>query len=219
MKNNQFKLLLTLQLATLFLVAMLYLKKETPSRPLGKKPAVSAKGKPIAGTHHSISPGNNCVYGDENAPNELIVFSRYNCYHCSNFYNTVVDSLKNTAVAEGKLKLIFIDNVNPKDDNGMFLAKLGEIARQNNKYEEAQKILYNSAEKDSLELFNQLASLGIPKNEIKKSLNNKQLKKTILKDNKIGDKIRVSGTPTMLINGEKYLGYQNCNKILSLLKN
>lgn len=101
----------------------------------------------------------------------------------------------------------------------MFLAKLGDIARQNNKYEEAQKILYNSAEKDSLELFNQLASLGIPENEIKKSLNNKQLKKIILKDNKIGDKIRVSGTPTMLINGEKYLGYQNCNKILSLLKN
>lgn len=218
MKSAQFKLLLILQLITLFLVVMLYLKKDTPSAPLSNKTENSARAKAIKSQKYNVDYGSNYVYGNVDAKNELLVFTRYNCMHCANFYNTVLDSLKATAIKTGDLKLVFIDNVNPKDKDGMFLAQLGEIARESDKYETVQDILYKAAELDSATVIDQIVSLGISKDQIQEELNSKHLKERILQDNKIGDQIHMSGTPTLLLNGEKLIGYQHCKTILSLLK-
>jgi protein-disulfide isomerase len=167
-----------------------------------------------------VNYGDNYVYGNREAKNELIVFTRYNCEYCRDFYNQVFDSLKVNYINNGTLKVVFIDNVNPKDKMGMLMAKTAEIARQMNKYEAIQNIFYrNEQPVDSMAVIQAAIAAGVGKAELEEKIVSEEIKTLIMNDNKEGDLLQLTGTPTFVVNGEVIPGFVNYENFKSLLIN
>lgn len=207
MNSAQFKLLLLLQVVTLFLIAMLFMRQPSADTgiPLTNTGAKSAtKNNKI-----QVQYDNKHIYGNEDAKNELVVFTRYNCGFCRDFYNDAFDSLINAYVKPGKLKIVFMNNVNTTDKQGMLMARVAEIGRQLNVYEAIQKQLYaNNQPEDSAEVISRAILCGVKENVLKEKLSNTDINKQILNDNKEVDRLHLTGTPAFVINGNVVMGFK-----------
>jgi protein-disulfide isomerase len=207
MNSSQFKIVLILQIVTLFLVGMLYFK-----------PLIVNSGKPLTGTSTKGIPtksnvkveyGDNYVYGSSDAQNELIVFTRYNCGFCRDFYNEVFDSLKSNYVNTEKLKIIFMDNVNPNDRQGMLMAKIAEMGKQSNMYEAIQHQLFNGIQPDdSMQVVQRALATGIDEQQLLERLGTTELRESVLIDNNEVDRLNINSTPTFVINGSVIVGFK-----------
>jgi protein-disulfide isomerase len=218
MNASQFKILLLIQVVTVFLVGMLFFKDSTTQV---AKSLTSADAKAIKRANNiKVNYGDNYVYGNQEAKNELIVFTRYNCEYCRDFYNQVFDSLKVNHIYKSTLKVVFIDNVNPKDKMGMLMAKTAEIARQMNKYEAIQNIFYrNEQPLDSMAVIQVAIEAGVGRTDLEEKIDSEEIKMLIMNDNKEGDLLQLTGTPTFVVNGAVIPGFINYEKFKNLLKN
>jgi len=218
MNSSQFKLLLVIQIITLFLVGALFFKTSTNNS--GGKPFGNATEK--GATAHgkiTVAAGNNFVYGKPEAKNELIVITRYNCGFCRDFYNLAFDSLMNKYVNTGKLKIIFIDNVSTDDKKGMLMAKVAEAAHQLNVYETVQASLYNGNQpQDSTEIIERAIAGGLSKVQLSEKLSKPDLIQNILNDNKEVDRLHITGTPTFVINGNVVVGFKGYNEFMGQIE-
>lgn len=217
MNSSQFKIVLILQIITLFLVGMLYFR---PSITDSGKPLSDSSTKGIATKSNvKVEYGDNHVYGRADAPNELIVFTRYNCGFCRSFYNEAFDSLRNDYVNTGKLKIIFMDNVNPDDRLAMLMAKVAEIGKQLNVYEAIQTQLYSGTQpEDSLEVIQRAIASGLNEQQLTEQLNRSAITESIIQDNKEVGRLHISGTPTFVLNGKMIIGFRGYQELKVLLE-
>jgi protein-disulfide isomerase len=207
MKSSQFKLLLLLQVITLFLVAMLYLKQ--PLLELGRPLTDSSAKAMTSSAKVAVRTGDNFIYGNADAENELIIFTRYNCSFCRDFYNESFDSLMANYVRTGELKMVFMDNVNTSDKQGMLMAKLAEMAKAENLYEVLQGRLYaGNAPEDSSEITALAMAVGLNVQQIQKQLNSPEILKAIADDNEEAGRLQLTGTPSFVINGKIITGFR-----------
>lgn len=226
MKSNQFKLLILLQIVTLFLVGMsFFYSKDTDisgKRAMGQplKAISSGTCNDIEIKEETISYNNNqFIYGDKDAPNELVIFSRYNCYYCKQFYQELFSYLQANYVNQGKLKIIFFMSANPMDEMEMLMAKATEVGRKKNIYAEMQKTFYSDEfQKDSVSITNLLIQEGITPELLADKLSNNVIKENIYSQLKEGERLKVTGTPTFFLNGYRMVGYNDKNNFLAYLK-
>ncbi len=221
MNNSQFKLLIVLHAATLFLIGMLFIQTSmdndsTRSKSFGDKNASSksidqsSEGIPLSSSQvpYEIDYSKNYVYGKENAPNELVVFSNHTCGFCKQFYNETFKELNEEYIKNGKLKVVFIFNGSPLNKIGALMAKSAEIARNYNKYEAIQDTFYSEYfELDSVQIVGQLLKLGIDEKELKKKLNNDELLGFVADQLSEGRKHQVRGAPIFFFNKKRLEGY------------
>ncbi len=218
MSSSQFKLLLLLQIVTLFLVGMLFFKPSAVSnvgKPLSGIPVKGIAGKNVG----KVAFGDNYVFGSPEAKNELVVFSRYNCGFCRDFYNETFDSLKVKYVLTGKLKIVFMDNVNPTDQQGMLMAQVAEIGKQLDLYEAIQTQLYKGNQpEDSLEVIERALSVGMNEQQLKDLLGKTETTESVLKDNLEVDRLQLTGTPSFVINGNIIVGFKGYQEFITQME-
>lgn len=234
MQNSQFKLLIVLHAATLFLVGMLFIQKPTntsnnssEAKSLGQKNTSgkcdeqSSKGTPVGSSEklYEVDFSKSYLYGKNDAPNELVVFSNYTCGFCKKFYNEAFKELNEKYIKSGRLKVAFIFNGSPLNKVGSLMAKVAEISRMNNNYEAIQDLFYGKDfELDSIKIVSPLLKKGMKEKELIQKLSSNELANFIADQLAEGEKHEVRGTPIFFFNKKRLEGYLNKEDFLNFFK-
>lgn len=139
--------------------------------------------------------------GNVNANTYLVEFSDYQCPACKT-YKPAIDTL----VEKNKDKLLFAYRHFPLTQHkfGLKAAISAEAAGQQGKFWEMSALLFDNQEKLSDEIFPDLAKkLNLDISKFQASINNPDLKNTVLADQQYGQKAGVDATPSFYLNGQK----------------
>ncbi len=150
------------------------------------------------------------VLGAEDAPITIIEFASLTCPHCAAFHANVLPQLKSDYIETGKAKLIYRDF--PLDRYALAASKLARCAG-NDRYFAFLNILFQkqpvwTSGDNPIPALRRIAKFGgIDTADFKQCLNNKILEEGILDMRLQAEKnYKISATPTIYINGEKYEG-------------
>ncbi len=147
------------------------------------------------------------VLGNKDAPLTLIEYASMTCPHCAEFHNGPYQVLKKEYIETGKLKLIYRDfPLNNTDLAAMMMARCVPAER----YFGVVEIVFKT-QSTWLKAQNQTQALGnlarfaqISPATFNACVSNETLLKKIVASREEGiAKHKVSGTPTLILNGEK----------------
>jgi protein-disulfide isomerase len=136
---------------------------------------------------------------------KLLVFSDFQCPFCKRI-NPYIDSLKSQY--GNKLEVEFVNFPLPMHQFAFSAAEAAECARQQNKFEPYREELF-SQQTGGLGnyTYNYIArKLNLDKKEFSQCLSLHQTRKMVRKDQYFGQYMGVSGTPTLILNGENMMG-------------
>jgi len=151
------------------------------------------------------------VMGDENAPIELIEYASYTCPHCANFHMTVFKQLKENYIDTGKVKFVYREVY--FDKYGLWasmVARCGGDLR----YFGINAMLYEQqgewigGGQDAMEIVENLRTIGkkagLSDADLDACMNDGAMAQAMVaKFEAEVAEYEVSGTPTLIINGEK----------------
>lgn len=183
----------------LLLAAPAFAQEEAPTAP----PADPAKVAEILTVNeHDI------VLGQAEAPNTLIEYSSLSCSHCATFHTNVLPALKETFIANGKLR--FVNRDFPLNAPALVGAKVAQCAPEGKKakfYEVLFKLQGKWAFAPDYEAaLKKIAAVGGLESEaFDACLADKALEERLLEQRQIaGENLDIQGTPTFFLNGEKF---------------
>ncbi len=155
-------------------------------------------------THHYSDP----VKGKAEAPVQLVEYSDFQCPYCKDLVpmlnKVLTDYGDQISVEYNDFPLI---QAHP---NAMAAAEAAQCALQQHKFWEYHDTLFNqqtswNALPDPTSNFVQYAvELQLNSDQFSQCLNNHEQKATVTEDIAEGNSKRISGTPTLFVNGEKY---------------
>lgn len=150
------------------------------------------------------------VLGAEDAPITIIEFASLTCSHCATFHAEVLPKLKSSYIETGKAKLIYRDF--PLDRYALTASMLARCAGSD-RYFAFLNVLFQkqpvwASQNNPVPALQRIAKFGgIGAKDFKQCLNNKVLEEGILDMRLQAEKkYKISSTPTIYINGEKYKG-------------
>ncbi len=161
--------------------------------------------------------------GNIDAKIKLIVFESLTCSHCAHFHKDVYPSLKENFIDKGHVYIEFKNF--PLDMAAMNASKIAHCRNDGN-----SKILHylfdnqsEWAKGSTIEELNKNLKKYIEKSNfnlnIDSCLNNKKVEDHILEDRIEGAKtFKIQGTPTLIINGEKFDNPTNYKKLKKYLE-
>lgn len=150
------------------------------------------------------------VLGNADAPVTIVEYASMTCGHCAAFHVQTLPDLKKKYVDTGKVRFVYRDF--PLDNYALQAAQIAECAG-NDRYFGVVDLVFQTqtqwtAGKDPIaELTKSLRIAGIGEADIKACLANEKIADAIVNERKIAaEKLNVSATPTLFINGERYAG-------------
>ncbi|MDP4083206.1 MAG: thioredoxin domain-containing protein [Bacillota bacterium] len=168
----------------------------------------------------TIDYSNQPFLGSKSAPVSIIEFGDYKCPNCKNFAANVIPVIKQELVDTGKAKLYFMNDSFIATDS-VRSAKFAESVYQelgNKTFWKFHDLLYKKQpvgeqyekmdvedEKFLTSILNEVA----PKADVEKVVKNFEEKKSDAawkKDMNLADKLNVSGTPTIFVDGKLFNG-------------
>ncbi|MBV7507071.1 DsbA family protein [Bacillus sp. sid0103] len=167
-----------------------------------------------------IDYSNQPYKGKESAPVSIIEFGDYKCPNCKNFANDVVPIIEKELVDTGKAKFYFMNDSFINVDSTRS-AKFAESVFQelgNETFWKFHELLYEKQPVDTkyekIDLFTEEFLVDTLKevasgSDVDKVVKNFQAKKSDNawnKDMDYAEKLGVTGTPTIFVNGEKFDG-------------
>ncbi len=164
------------------------------------------------------------VLGSADAPVTMMEYASFTCPHCRDFHNNVFNQLKTDYIDTGKVKFIYRDvyfdryglwaSLIARCDGGMRFFGIADML-----YEQQDQWLRNAkSEADIADNLRKLGKVaGLSGDTIEACLADEDKARTLAawyQKNATADD--VSGTPTLIINGEKYsnMSYAELKKIL-----
>ncbi|MEM5477249.1 DsbA family protein [Pacificibacter sp. AS14] len=158
-----------------------------------------------------ISTVKDLVMGDENAPIELIEYASYTCPHCANFHTTVFKQLKENYIDTGKVKFVYREVY--FDKYGLWAAMVARCGGDL-RYFGINAMLYEQQSewlaggKDAMEIVENLRTIGkkagLSDADLDTCMNDGAMAQAMVaKFEAEVAEYDVSGTPTLIINGEK----------------
>ena len=154
---------------------------------------------------------NGIMFGADNAPVKIKIFSSFTCPHCANFHLKIVSEIEKNYIKSGKVQLIFIDF--PLDQAAFNASKLLHCLDKNKQINFMDTIYKKQTEwtagSNLNEINNNLKkiafSMGVSSDNFEKCLNNEIVENKIL-DGRIDaqKKYSISSTPTVIINEKKF---------------
>ena len=163
------------------------------------------------------------VMGDPNAPVELIEYASFTCPHCASFHEAVLKPLKADYVDAGKVKVVFRDVY--FDRVGLWASMFARCGGEERFW--GMTDLLMKGQKDwagsgdpatisgELRKVGRLAGLG--EEQINACMQDEAKAKALVAwSEKNLSTHEISGTPTMIINGEKHsnMSYEDLKKVL-----
>jgi protein-disulfide isomerase len=153
------------------------------------------------------------VKGKADAPVTLIEYSDFQCPACGAYYplaKKLAEEFPDT------LKIVYrhypLTRIHP---NAMPAARAAEAARRQDKFWEMHDMLFEkqkewSGQSDATETFVSYAqSIGLDIDRFKKDLEDSSVGVDVKTDQALGDRDKVQGTPTFILNGEKLANPSN----------
>ena len=171
---------------------------------------------------------NSILFGKENAPVKIKVFSSLTCPHCANFHINILPKIKEKYIDSGQVQVLHIDF--PLDLAALNAGKLLHCINDNEKQIQILEKIYqnqnvwtlgngiNDINENLINLFNDFEKNT---SKLNKCLNNEDIEEIIL-ENRIDaqKKYNLEATPTIIINEKKFEGsinFKNIDKIIEKL--
>ena len=171
---------------------------------------------------------NSILFGKENAPVKIKVFSSLTCPHCANFHINILPKIKEKYIDSGQVQVLHIDF--PLDLATLNAGKLLHCINDNEKQIQILEKIYqnqnvwtlgngiNDINENLINLFNDFEKNT---SKLNKCLNNEDIEEIIL-ENRIDaqKKYNLEATPTIIINEKKFEGsvnFKNIDKIIEKL--
>ena len=164
------------------------------------------------------------VMGQLDAPVEVIEYASFTCPHCAQFHETVFDRIKENYIDTGKVKFVYREVY--FDKFGLWAAMVARCAGPE-KYYPISDMIYDTQEAwigngQEATIAENLRKIGLKAGLSKEALDtclndNEKAKAMVAAYQANATRDDISGTPSFIINGEKFsgeMGYEEFAKIL-----
>lgn len=165
----------------------------------------------------NVSPDDDAVLGDPNAPVTIIEFSDFQCPFCRKFWKETLPQIKKDYLLTGKAKLVYRDFPLVQIHPGATLAAEGaECAKEQGKFWEMHDAIFEEQEKQGSGTIEFTADdvkkwatkIGLNASKFNQCLDSGKYKQEIEKDTADGSAAGVTGTPAIFVNGRLIVGAQ-----------
>jgi protein-disulfide isomerase len=142
------------------------------------------------------------VMGNEHAPITIVEFAEFECNYCANLA-PILEKLVDES--NGSVRLLF-KHFPLKNHPGSTLAsEAAQAAYRQGKFWEMYDFLFANLEKQSMEdILKYAREIGLDLEKFKRDLEDKKLLQHIERDKMEGVRAKVTGTPTLFIDGKLY---------------
>ncbi|MED4225746.1 DsbA family protein [Neobacillus cucumis] len=187
-------------LVTVCLVGLIFLSNNA------KKEAIDYKGQPIL--------------GEQSAQVKIVEFGDYKCPYCKNFNDQLLPSIEKDFIETGKASLYFMNYsfINVDSTRSAKFAETVYKVLGNEKFWKFHELLYKKQPTDTKaeqmdiytesflkDTLSEIAS-DTEVNKVVKAYNNSQTKEAWEKDMTTANKLKITSTPAIYINGVKFEG-------------
>jgi protein-disulfide isomerase len=169
----------------------------------------------------TAGPLSEKTLGDPAAPVTMIEYASLTCSHCGNFYRTTFGALKEKYIDTGKV--FFILREFPLDPLAMAAAMVARCGPADDYFAiidrmfiEQEKWAY--VENPGPALLDLVKPYGFTDESFKMCLNDETIVAGIVDVAKRGDSLGVDGTPAFFINGEKFSGGMDMERIDAVMQ-
>lgn len=150
----------------------------------------------------------------EGAPITLVEFADFQCPHCGETAPKL-DALVNQR--KNDIHFVFKNYVLGKFPNSENAARAAIAAGKQNKFWEMHHLIYANQHKlDQAGLDGFAAQLNLDVTRLHADMQLPETQDRINKDHKLGEDLKIEGTPSMFINGRAYDGRQDLNEWMDL---
>ncbi|MBR4985503.1 MAG: thioredoxin domain-containing protein [Proteobacteria bacterium] len=155
--------------------------------------------------------------GAADAPVTIIQFSDFQCPYCSRVEGTIDQLMADPAYA-GKIKVVFKQLPLPFHDKAQKAAEAALFANANGKFWEMHKKMFdNQGALDVENLKKYATEIGLDAAALEAALNSDQYKAAVEADAAAAAGVKISGTPSFIINGVSLVGAQPIDKFKSVI--
>lgn len=150
------------------------------------------------------------VIGNPKATVTLTEYASLSCGHCADFYMKVLPEITKKYIDTGKIQFVYRDfPLNAPALKGAMAVRCTAPEKRkellNALYANQKKWAFNKDFETDLQTL--AIQNGLKKKEFKKCMADKKLEEAVVKSRMDGVKeLNVTGTPTLYVNGEKYIG-------------
>lgn len=157
--------------------------------------------------------------GDKNAPVTIIMYSKYSCLYCKEFFETTFLDLNEKYINKGFVKLVVRNLIPVNSKVAMFNAKCSQYAYNENVFLEFSKLMVDANHNitDTVATKNLLFSLVKNKNGFNAFVNSKSITQEISKKVTIAHEAGLFHTPSFLIGSQIVLGNRSLSKFEDLI--
>jgi protein-disulfide isomerase len=152
--------------------------------------------------------------GPESAPITIVEFADFQCPHCAQFapvIDKLVESRKNDVRFVYKL---YVLGKFPNSENA---ARAAYAAGKQGKFWEMHHMIFANQENLTQQGLDAMAKeLGLDVGRLHADMQSPDTADRIAKDRKLGEDLKIEGTPTLFINGRQFDGHQDINEWLNL---
>lgn len=185
---------------------------------------VVLRPKPTASATDAAA-GARFVIGNPEAKVTVVDFSNYLCGHCRDHANDVFPLIKRDYIDTGKIRYVFRDFPFGGQENVIRAGEAAACAADNNLYVEYHEALFRAQMQwaglsgEALDnYFTDLAGqIGMAPATFAQCLKSGSKRAGVLADQKLATDLGLTGTPSFIVNGEKYTGqrpYDSWREIL-----
>jgi len=152
--------------------------------------------------------------GPESAPITLVEFADFQCPHCGEFapaLDKLLDQHKTN------VRFVYKFYVLGKFPNSENAARAAIAAGKQGKFWEMHHAIFANQEKLDQQGLDMLAKqVGVDPARMHADMQAPETADRIARDRKVGEEVRVSGTPTIFINGRQFDGHQDLNEWIQM---
>lgn len=167
------------------------------------KPAIrKAYQVRFGGEPKQVDVADSPTLGPANAPVTIVVWSDFECPHCKH----VVPIVERLVEAHpGDVRLVHKFYPIPRHTVAKFAAKAAYAAQRQGKYWEMERLLFENQDKLGEQTILEFAqSLGLKMDQVKADMEGEAAKQVIERDMADAERLGLSGTPFVLINGREF---------------
>lgn len=155
--------------------------------------------------------------GSDNAKVVMTIFSDFECEFCKTFAKEILPKLKADYVDKGLLKVHF--RFLPLDihKNAVMAAEAATFVNEQGKFWEMHDFLFEQSSLNKVTVSDWVAKNGLDTNKLKMNLQNHTYKNKIDQDISEANRVGITGTPAIVINGSITLGSRSYDYFTDLI--
>jgi protein-disulfide isomerase len=163
---------------------------------------------------------NDIIFGNPNSPETIYMFSSYKCGYCRQFFRTVYPKLKANYIDKGNLKLV-VKLVEPSQDPDMMYAlEVGIGINQFGDFRKLHELLLHDNNVVYTDDFKDLCDDVLRTNsDIAECILKETVHNYLKENNREFTELKLTGTPSFIINQKLYKGYLEYNEIEKIIRN